>query len=165
MAAASQVHHSFFNGRFADAETVDFALHQDAAAESERQQPRFHLALEHREHFARHARHRGEPRIADPHPDAGGRAAVVRNCLGPGRDHGLHAVAFGHRSAAIGEHLADTRKRRFIQNQIDACDFGDNFAGQVILRRSEAAGGENNGRADNWPYERLRHSPRNHRPR
>ena len=103
-------------------------------------QPRLHLLGVHPEHLARHAGHGDHGGLADVHPDAGRGAGHVGDRLGPARQECLHAVAVGHDAAAAREHLADVFERLGVFLQFDAGRRGERFARQVVERRPEAAG-------------------------
>ena len=146
-AAADHVGEHRFEVALADAEAFDAAMTRDALCWLGGGDCRGDGVRPHGEHLGRHA---GEGE------DAAWRAAVAwdRSCrcrggaVGIGnrpaaaRELGLQGVALRHRAGAAGEEFADVLECRIVLDEVDAGGGGDRFAGEIVGRGAEAAGGD-----------------------
>jgi hypothetical protein len=89
---------------------------------------------------ARQARDRAAVGEVDPEPRRG--AVAVREDVRAAREERLSPVARGRRGAARLEAGHDRAPDRAVLHEIDAGDRGDRIARHVVLRRAEAAGGD-----------------------
>ena len=142
MAAARQVEQLFLDGRLAGAEGVDLALHQHAAAQAQASSRGFTCVLEHGVHFGRHAGHGGHD---GSRPCASRCREPCRMALGigsaPAGNRACTRLRSGMVPIAAGEHLPGSGASDvFVQDQLDAGGLGQGLARQVVQRRAEAAG-------------------------
>ena len=146
-AAANEVGQHRFELALADAEALDAAMADDARRRLQRRDRRRHVRVPHRLHLGRHAR-QGEHGARRPggrlesHVDARRRAVLVGNRRGAGGKVGLHGVPLRHLAAAAGEQAADVLERRLVAHQPDARHRGQRFAREIVGRRPQAAGGD-----------------------
>ena len=133
------------HGRLADAEGLDRAHGERRQAEPVRQ-PRPHLLAPHAAHLGRHARHERHDRAVAFDPPARRGADRIGKRLGRRHQHRLAAIGGRHR-AKRAEALLQLGEQRGVFDRLFAQGIGEPFAGQIVVRRTQAAGRQDDRRA------------------
>ena len=133
--------HHLVDRALADAGGLERARDQDGAGVAA-QEFRRDLLLPHARHLRRRTRHRDDDLAVALDPPSGRGAARVGDGAGRGNDPALLDVALRHRVAALLEERAQGGLEVGVDARLLVEDRADRFARQVVLRRAEAAGAD-----------------------
>ena len=129
-----------FDVGFAEAGDAEVAG-KETFAVAQFREARSDFGSEHGFQFVGHAGKKDEDVSAGFEPQAGRGAARIRENRSAFGDHGLTDVDFRHGAREAAEAFLDAAEDFFVAAKFSAEEFGDGFAGAVVVGGAEAAGG------------------------